>query len=223
MIIIKNEILNYDYLLKTISNLGIRYDIWKVFYDFLIISVYTISNSINFNEDREQEYLKIINKYEKQEQELFIKMLVSLVNSLDENEFNDVLGKIYEELNLFNKYKGQFFTPPHICDFMVKGTLNDDVERQIKNKGYIIVSDPACGSGRLLYSYLKELHSKNINYPKNVYVEAQDISELCCYMTYIQLSLYGVNGKVILGNTLTNEKQDIFYTPMYLLFPIKKN
>ena len=41
-------------------------------------------------------------------------------------------------------------------------------------------------------------------------------------MTYIQLSLYGANGKVVIGNTLSNEIRDVLYTPFYLIFPIKE-
>ncbi len=82
------------------------------------------------------------------------------------------------------------------------------------------MSEPACGSGRLVYSLLKFMHDNNINFHKNVYIEATDVSNLCAYMTYIQLSLYGANAKVICGNTLTNEVYETFYTPMFRIMPI---
>ncbi len=214
--------LDEKYILKSMISLGHKYDTYKIFTDFVTMVAITINNRLNYSGEKEQQYLKIINQYTEEEQQIFIKMFASLINGLDNVQFNDVLGKVYEELNLSNKFKGQFFTPPHLCDLMAKITLDKDVKEQIKNKGYTSVSDPACGSGRLLYSYLKEMYLNNIDYSKKVYVEAQDVSELCCYMTYIQLSLYGANGKVVIGNTLSNEIRDVLYTPFYLIFPIKE-
>lgn len=220
----KEEIVyDYEYLLKNMINLGRRYDVWKVFNDFLCICAYSISNSVYYNDEREKEYLKIINSYSKDEVDILVKMFSSLVNSLDSERFNDVLGKIFEELNLHNKYKGQFFTPEHVCDLMSKITLNkDEIEKDIKNKGYIKLNDPACGSSRLIYSALKFMVENNINYHYNVFVEVQDVSLICVLMSYIQLSLYGVNGKVIYGDTLTGEVYDVFYMPMMKLCPIKE-
>lgn len=221
---ITEEVYDYTYLLKTIISLGYKYDNWKIFNDFLIMCAYSISNSINFNEQREKEYLKIINSYTKEEQLLFPKMLASLVNSLDSDKFNDVLGRLFEELDLQNKYKGQFFTPEHICDLMAKVTLDkENIINTINNKGYISLSDSACGSSRTMYAALKFMKENSINHHFNVYIEVQDISVICVLMSYIQLSLYGANAKVILGDTLTNEIQDVFYTPFAVLFPINSD
>ncbi len=220
----KNEEYNYNYLLKKIKLLGSKYDISKVFNDFLIICAYSISNSVNYNDNREKEYLRIINSYTNEEQQIFPKMFVSLINSLDNEKFNDVLGKIFEELNLHNKYKGQFFTPEHICDLMANVTLDKEkIEEEIDNKGYISLSDSACGSSRLIYAGIKVIKENNINYHFRVYVEVQDVSITCVLMSYIQLSLYGINAKVVLGNTLTNEIQEVFYTPFSILFPLIPN
>ena len=57
----------------------------------------------------------------------------------------DVLGKLFHAFGLHNKWKGQFFTPDHICQFMgmVSGPPS---EEELKEKGYISISDPCCGS-----------------------------------------------------------------------------
>lgn len=218
------EIYDYKYLLKNIKLLGSKYDISKVFNDFLIMGAYSISNSVNYNDDREKEYLRIINSYTKEEQYIFPKMFAGLINSLDNEIFNDVLGKLFEELNLQNKYKGQFFTPEHVCDFMANVTLDKKIiDDSIKDKGYISLNDSACGSSRLIYAAIRIIKKNNVNYHFKVYVEVQDISITCVLMSYIQLSLYGINARVILGNTLTNEIQDVFYTPFAILFPIIPN
>ena len=215
-------VLDEEYILDSIKNLGHRYDTYKVFSDFITISAIAINNSVNYKDEKEQEYLKIINRYDKAEREVLQNMFTALVVSLDPEEFNDVLGKVYEDLNLQNKFKGQFFTPPHLCDFMAKVSVDDNIEEIIKEKGYIGFNEPACGSGRLIYSFLKEMKSKKINYHSKIYIEATDISTLCAYMTYIQLSLYGANAKVVVGNTLSMEVFEILYTPFYYWFPILK-
>ena len=61
------------------------------------------------------------------------------------------------------------------------------------------------------------LYEKNINYQQMLLVHAQDISEFCVYMTYVQMSLYGIAGSVTCGNTLTLENRFTFYTPMYYI------
>ena len=42
----------YNYLKNNIISLGQKYDIFKVFSDFLTMSAYSISNAVNFKEDR---------------------------------------------------------------------------------------------------------------------------------------------------------------------------
>lgn len=214
----------YDqkYLLSTIISLSKKYDVWEVFNDFLTMCAYAISNSVNYNDARENEYLNIINRYTKEEQQLMHKMLASLVNSLNTDYYNDVLGEIFEKLELQNKYKGQFFTSKSICDMLTPLTFNEfDLKKTITTKGYISVAEPACGSGRILYSILGYMRSNNIDYHRNVFIQATDISRTCSYMTYIQLSLYGANARVICGDTLADRVDEELYTPMALLFPIQ--
>lgn len=217
----KQEVYDKAYIVSKLKQLSHKHNIANVFSDFLSMVTYSISNAVSFNQAIENQYLNIINKYEKDEQDLFPKMLASLINSLNPEEFNDVLGTIFEELELQNKFKGQFFTPKHICDLMSEITLNkDEVIKAIDTRGYFSMLEPACGSGRMIYSLLDYMHKNNVDFHRNVYIEAVDVSSLCAYMTYIQLSLYGANAKVVCGNSLTNEVYEIFYTPMARLMPI---
>ncbi len=217
----KQEVYDRNYIVSKLKQLSHKHNIANVFSDFLSMGTYCISNAVSFNQAIENQYLNIINKYEKDEQELFPKMFASLINSLNPEEFNDVLGTIFEELELQNKFKGQFFTPKHICDLMSKITLNkDEVIKAIDTRGYFSMQEPACGSGRMIYSLLEFMYDNDINFQRNVYIEATDVSSLCAYMTYIQLSLYGANAKVMYGNSLTNEVYEVFYTPMFKIMPI---
>ena len=73
------------------------------------------------------------------------------------------------------------------------------------------------GAGGMILSFAKALKSNNINYQRDLLVEATDISDTCAYMAYIQLSLYGIPAIVYCGNTLTREVRFKMETPLYYL------
>ena len=52
-----------------------RYSIGQVFEDFLYMSAIAIKNSCDFDKNEEDWYFSIINKYEKQELDVFPKLL----------------------------------------------------------------------------------------------------------------------------------------------------
>ena len=69
----------------------------------------------------------------------------------------------------------------------------------------------------MILALVKALKKRNINYQQELLVEATDISDVCAYMTYIQLSLYGIPAIVCCGNTLTREMRFVMKTPLYCL------
>ncbi|HAB66443.1 MAG TPA: hypothetical protein DCE23_03650 [Firmicutes bacterium] len=83
-------------------------------------------------------------------------------------------------------------------------------------KGYINISDPACGSGRNLYAAYSELLDSGIDSNK-ILIEGDDIDLTCCCMTYIGLSLMGANAIINHQDTLTMERYDSFYTAVYAM------
>lgn len=48
------------------------------------------------------------------------------------------------------------------------------------------------------------MKKRNIDYQKNLKVVAQDLDWKAVYMTYVQISLLGINGIVAQGNTLAD-------------------
>ncbi len=46
-------------------------------------------------------------------------MLGALVYGI-EDRLTDILGSVFHELELHNKWTGQFFTPFHLCQMMAK-------------------------------------------------------------------------------------------------------
>ena len=199
-----------------ILEIGSRKNIRTVFEDFVICAAYAISNSVYYDKAKEDQYLAISSKYQNEDLDGFAEMLGHLAYEYSKERPDDILGELYEELGLFSKERGQFFTPQYICDLMIPITLsNIDITGEKKKKSYIAINVPACGSGRTLLSALRYFEDNGVNLNR-VYVEGDDISLFCVCMTYLNLSLYGASGVVKHQDTLTQKVYSVFYTPQYV-------
>lgn len=212
---------SYKSLVASINKISCRHNAWKVFSDFIEMSAIAISNSVDLvhKAKREKRYLEIINSYEKKEQKVFPKAFAHLVNTL-EHELNingptDILGQVFHELELHNKWKGQFFTPIHICEAMGMMAI-EDKEQFIQEKGFITLAEPCVGSGAMVIGFAKAMQEKKFNYCSQLVVTAQDIDIKCVHMSYIQFSLYGIPAKVTHGNSMTLESWSEWLTPTYI-------
>lgn len=102
-------------------------------------------------------------------------------------DFQDPLGDAYMELVSHGEH-GQFFTPTYVCDFMAEVVgMNDDS-----------VSDPTCGSGRMLLSALKSARQKG----KEPFLYGNDLCMICSKMTLLNLLVNTARGEVSCGNAL---------------------
>lgn len=213
--------------LETFRKLTYRHRAWDIWRDFIIMFACTLSNPVDkshYNE-REERYMKIIKKYNKEEQAIFPELAAQTVLALEENQEQDFLGSIFMELNLGNESGGQFFTPYHVCELMAKIALGNDVVQQVNEQGYITIHDPCCGAGATLIAGLhaarKQLEKENLNYQNHVLVIAQDIDEIVALMCYIQLSLLGIAAYIKVGNTFTepitdgDSTENYWFTMMY--------
>lgn len=207
-------------IIKLIKTLSHKHSTWRVFEDFIGMAAISISNSVDWlhRDAREKEYMEIVGRYERKEIDLFPQMLAHLVVELDRTVDgpHDVLGELFHELELHNKYKGQYFTPQNICDMMGMITVGED-DAGIKEKGYVSVAEPCCGSGAMIFGFAKALMQRGFDYRRNMVVTATDVDLKCVYMCYLQLSLYGIPAVVIHGNSLTLEEFSRWYTPVYML------
>ncbi|MDR2558891.1 MAG: N-6 DNA methylase [Oscillospiraceae bacterium] len=217
---------------KLFEKLKYRHSDWQVWHDFIYMAAAALSQPCNFHQNREDEYLRIINGYNKEEQELFPQMLAEIIQAFEQEKYADVLGELYMQLEMNNKWHGQFFTPYHVCSMMAKCSATD-ISAEIKGKGYMSVNDPCCGSGALLVAFAEHCFEQNVNYQQNILFVAQDIDPVVARMCFIQMSLLGMPGYVIIGNSLTqpsvghalfpkigkvNENipdADIWYTPFF--------
>lgn len=208
---------NHKALLKLISQATIRHSAWDIYRDFLALSAIAISNAVDINhrDSRENEYMDIIKKYTRQEIDLFPQMLCELVKAL-EGDPRDVLGKIYGELELGNKWIGQFFTPDHLALAMAK-TMVVEAKETIAQKGYISLCDPAIGGGAMIINFAKALLEDGVNYQQVLRVEGWDIDIKSIHMSYLQLSLLNIPAVLVHGDSLAQNIWAKWYTPAYIL------
>ncbi len=207
-----------DYLkefISKLSNLDRSRNNLTVFKDFLTLSTCSLAQPIYRSEELEQKYLETIKKYTKEQAEDFSKLLALLVMGLEE-KYQDFLGQVYMGLNLGNNATGQFFTPYHVSKMMSEICFTD-AEKELEEKDFITLSEPCCGSGGMIIAYAETLKEHDYNYQNQLFVEAIDIDEICFMMAFIQLSLYGIPARVMLGDTIAWKFSKVLYTPFYFL------
>ena len=168
----------------------------------------------------------IAKKYSKDEIKRMAEMLMQMVYAIDENPDQDFLGELYMTCELGNDHAGQFFTPYNVCQAMSE--ISFDPAR-FEDKGFVPVNDCACGAGALLVSFANACKRHDINYQQKVMFVAQDIDYTVGLMCYIQLSLMGCAGYVVIGDTLINpctaydkkgllpagDPERIWFTPLF--------
>lgn len=210
---------------KLFNQLAYRFSPWEIWQDFITMFACALSNPVDklHYEERENLYLKTIARYDSKEQALFPQLAAEVVIALEENPEQDFLGKIFMDLGLGDNWKGQFFTPYHVCELMARMTIGD-IRPQIEEKGYISIHDPCCGAGALLIAGANEARRQldgKLNWQNHVLITGQDIDYTAALMCYIQLSLLGAPGYIKIGNSLTepmasnDTPENYWFTPMY--------
>lgn len=180
-----------------------KFTMWQVWQDFITMAATAICNSVPHpqREAREKLYAQCAEKYNAAELEIFAKMLANVTMGLEANPQQDFLGELFMALDLGNEWRGQFFTPYSVCALMADITLTEKALEKVKRHGWTDVNDPACGAGALLVAFANACLAKNINYQQQVLFVAQDVDQLAGMMCYIQLSLLGCAGYVVVQNT----------------------
>ncbi len=214
----------FSRVLKTLSYRHRTDTIWK---DFITMFACSISNAVDkaHYHEREKLYFKTIEKYSKEELEMFPTLCAYLVEIMEQNPEQDFLGHMYMKLNLYSDTHGQIFTPYHISNFMAKITIGEDIAAQIKEKEFISINDPTCGSSVMLIAVInesrKQLSEAGLNFQNHILITGQDIDYIAALMCYIQISLLGAAGYIKIGNSLTepmvenDSTENYWYTPMY--------
>ena len=200
---------------------------WEVWNDFVNIGAIMIANSMSSPQraTREQDYLAIIKKYDVSGQTALTQLIASVINTLEENPWQDFLGDMFMRLNLGSNWGGQFFTPYTIAQLTAQLQM-DNIETKIEKEGWVAVNDSTCGAGALLIGYAEACKKAGINYQEHIWFVAQDIDRTAALMCYIQLSLLGCPGYVVIADTLAGPlptgpillpppKENIWITPFF--------
>lgn len=202
-------------IIKKIEDLSGQYSGYEIFSDWIKAAALCIDNSAgNYNQEiyrkREEQYIEIAKKHP-EKMKGFADMTGMLVICL-ENNMEDVLGKIYMQAGLGSKQTGQFFTPFHLSYLTAKIAVPEDASEQ----NPYIMHEPSTGGGGMIIAAAKVLKDRGLNYQKCLKVVAQDLDWKGVYMTYVQLSLLGIEATVIQGDSLSGQvpaAEQIFYTP----------
>ena len=215
---------------KTFESLSFGLGSWTVWQDFVTLSACSLSNVLDKRQSvwqkREDEYQQTAKKYSETEFQQFINLLIVTVKALTENPEQDFLGHLYMHMNFGNGWTGQFFTPWHVAEMMARMSIGDGMKREVEEKGFISVNDPTCGSGCMLLAFAQAYKNTfNESYHQSVLLVGQDIDPVVAKMCYIQLSLMGCAGYVIVGNSLTKpltgdvlipcDDENLWITPMF--------
>lgn len=171
---------------------------------------------------REETYLSIIKKYDKDTQqlitEIFAEISVLLLSQIDMG-FDDYLGKLYMLSETSNSKAGQFFTPYSVSKACAKACIDEKtVNEYIEKDKILTINEPACGAGGMIIAAIDILYNRyRLNYSRNVFVECSDVDQRCVHMTYLQLSLIGVPAIVYQRDTLTMKTWQKWETPAYIM------
>lgn len=211
-----NTVTNHEKAFISLFNQTARYHHrYQVFEDFISCSVIALQNGLQFCEKREEKYMRIVSRYEKEDMKRMAQLLAHVVNGLEYSP-GDFLGNIFMQLDLGDKYRGQFFTPWSVGLMMARLQLGV-VEEQFRDKAFITLSEPACGAGCMALAFAWVLREAGYSPHRYLWVSATDIDPLAAGMAYIQLSLFGVPREVVIGNSLNDERRRVLFTPVHLL------
>jgi hypothetical protein len=184
----------------------------RVFEDLITCASISIENAWLKDDDLEKEYLEVIGRYEREDVERFPKLFGLITQGIDLK--CDFLGGLFMELDLGSDQIGQFFSPYSVARLMAEMTMYD-VERHFETHEILTLDEPAAGAGGMVIAIADVLKEKGINPQQKLWVRCTDVSPVAARLCYLQISLLGLPGLVVMGNTLTLETRRMMFTPMH--------
>lgn len=157
-------------------------------------------------------------KFDKRETPAFhemFKMTVKLYcQEIPKHGWYDPFGDLYMSIHSGGGGKGQFFTPPSVCDVCAQTAVGDWVEQKGGHTPFgqrIIINDCAAGSGRMPlagYCAILEKMQKDWGYTpveakaKRPYLVCEDLDYNCVKMSAINMAMHGCFGEAVCHDTL---------------------
>lgn len=201
---------------------------WEVWADLITMMATSISNALDPDsvrrQRREKEYQGCLKRCGGVD--LPAKAFGVVVDALEANPDQDFLGSLYMRFELGSHWHGQFFTPYSLCHLMADIQM-DDLKGKIERDGWISICDPCIGGGAMMVAAASKARIMGINYQNSMLFVGQDIDRIAGMMAYIQMSLLGMPGYIVIADTLSNpmtgdvlipdekEGQEFWYTPFF--------
>ena len=191
-----------------------KYPKIEVLRDIIIIFALIIKMKFDYTDKDEKTYEVIVSKYEKSESKILKKIMDKISQLYEgENELRDILGEIFQDIGGTEKFlDNKFFTPMPIANIMPNTIF--DIEK-IKNKEFTTVYDAECASGAMLLGAANYFKKSGLDYKEKMYVYAEETESICAYITYIQLTLYDIPGRVLLLSKNRDKVSEAMYTPRH--------
>lgn len=165
-----------------------------VFADFCKMSACALAAG-----SREMEYLEVAKNYTRNELAAISRAFALLVQDMELAPFEDLLGPFYIECasHSSKQARGEFYTPPEISKLMARMLF--DVDKVKSDAKPVTLNEPACGSGGMVLAVAELFAPDSVDLLR---VTAQDINPVAADMSYINLTLWGIPARIILGNSI---------------------
>ncbi len=221
-----NNIPTVKDIVKTLNKGTYKTSRYEFLSDVFECGAIAISNKFDKRKapEREESYLRIIKKYDKDMQNLlletFTQIYLLLSNQINSHVgFDDYLGKIYMQSETSSKQAGQFFTPYHVSLASAEMTLEKGlIEQYIEEDKILTLNEPTCGSGGMVLAAADVLYNRyHFNISRNLLVVCGDIDKRCVHMAYLQLALAEIPTIIYHQNALSLETWDKWETPAYIM------
>lgn len=227
----KIRVAGYKALVDLFEHLCGSKSMWEVFNDCINLFSLSFQNLTEHGKkfkENESNYKNIIDKYDKAQQEAIIRIFAEITNKLEDNPFQDLLGELFMKLNLGSDALGQFFTPYHLAQLNARVIDISLIKKEISEKGFVIISEPACGAGANVIAFMEHVHENGIAFQKQIIAVCQDVSALTARMCHVALSFLGVQAVIKIGDTLADpftsyneertKKANLLVTPSFVYY-----
>lgn len=206
--------MSHQNFVKELSRLDSSKTVTEKFRDFceLAYCAYAkLTASREQAETLENRYMQIVSTYPDKDT---IRAYPALIGQayIAVNQGEDFLGHVAAEIGALDVRAGQFFTPLHVCQLMAEIGLVG-AGSLIRDQGFITLNEPTAGAGAMILAAADVLERQGFDPAFHMIVKAQDISQLCFHMCFLQLTFKGIPALVERANTLSMEVFEQAWTP----------
>lgn len=216
--IAESNAIKHNELLKKIQNLAASYGDRLIFEALLdaIIRWFLLKDESGL--DLLDNVEKIKDEDKKAFTNLFQAFFKAQQEATEAQGYADVVGVLWQELNLANSRLGQFYTPWTVVIAMSQMIFNvKDIQKVNSEKRPYLYLDPAYGSGRFSVGFnsIVVAHYEKTKEVLEVDYTNIDIDLLAVKMTTVNMLLHNMKGRVYWGNALGDTYRAAFHLIPY--------